>query len=517
MSAGRITRFAFGVIAVLLVLGIAYPTPKPARADAPVHCRAEALEGNVFTPPIENAVLDGGGGHHPTPTPKPSPTATPIPTPTPPPPLASVGNFVWIDQNGNGFQDDGEPGLGGVQITLYDQTDTAVNAVSSSADGSYMVSTIPPSGSGASYYLRVDLKQLDQLGYSITKKSQNVPNSNDLCDSDFNTLSGKTDVIPLQQRQMDRHVDLGLIPIPVCRKPLDLMIVLDGSGSISLQNFALLKAFAASVAQSFDIGSGLDKTQIGVTQFALDEDTRTDIPLNQYQSKDALVDGINGISKICCYLKQCLTENDFSECPTDIEAGLAVAAHQFITAADRPSIPNAILLLSDGADDIPNNDPVSEAKLIQSKGIEIFAVRIASDSTNTAAVALMKGIANTDTIPYYFEDVGDQSDLISSLGKVISGMCDPVISPATNYYTSAAPTLTWNRADNATYYDLEVAVTTDFAAPLISNDQISAETLMMTLPTLSNGVYYWHVRAQTSDGNWGRWSQTQSFTIAVPP
>ncbi|MBT8198105.1 MAG: hypothetical protein KJO84_06345, partial [Acidimicrobiia bacterium] len=45
----------------------------------------------------------------------------------PEPELGSIGDFVWLDSNGDGVQDAGEPGIPGVTVTLSGDADaTAV-------------------------------------------------------------------------------------------------------------------------------------------------------------------------------------------------------------------------------------------------------------------------------------------------------------------------------------------------------------------------------------------------------
>ena len=59
---------------------------------------------------------------------------------------AAVGDRVWTDTNGNGIQDPGEPGLGGVTVTLTG-TDVAGNPITQTVvtgpDGSYLFN-VPP-------------------------------------------------------------------------------------------------------------------------------------------------------------------------------------------------------------------------------------------------------------------------------------------------------------------------------------------------------------------------------------
>lgn len=54
-------------------------------------------------------------------------------------PGGTIGDFVWHDLNCNGIQDDGEPGLAGVQLKLYDAVNgNLVRTTTSSATGSYL-------------------------------------------------------------------------------------------------------------------------------------------------------------------------------------------------------------------------------------------------------------------------------------------------------------------------------------------------------------------------------------------
>ncbi len=77
--------------------------------------------------------------------PTPTPTITPTPTATPTPTPARVAGVVFDDQNRNGQQDSGEPGLGDVQIDLVSMSTgglqgraTVVATTSTAADGSFV-------------------------------------------------------------------------------------------------------------------------------------------------------------------------------------------------------------------------------------------------------------------------------------------------------------------------------------------------------------------------------------------
>lgn len=67
--------------------------------------------------------------------------------------LASVGpNQVFIDSNGNGIQDEGEPGQPGVVIDLYDNEGNRVASTTSDSNGYYEFVELPP----GTYYIQVE-------------------------------------------------------------------------------------------------------------------------------------------------------------------------------------------------------------------------------------------------------------------------------------------------------------------------------------------------------------------------
>jgi hypothetical protein len=56
----------------------------------------------------------------------------------------TVGNFVWEDLDADGIQDDGEPGLAGVSVTLRDASGNAVGSpVTTGTDGAYGFTVAP--------------------------------------------------------------------------------------------------------------------------------------------------------------------------------------------------------------------------------------------------------------------------------------------------------------------------------------------------------------------------------------
>ena len=55
----------------------------------------------------------------------------------------TIGDFVWNDLDGDGVQDPGEPGIGGVTVTVFDGVGTEIGSAVTAADGSYSI-VVPP-------------------------------------------------------------------------------------------------------------------------------------------------------------------------------------------------------------------------------------------------------------------------------------------------------------------------------------------------------------------------------------
>ncbi|MFC1959770.1 SdrD B-like domain-containing protein, partial [Chloroflexota bacterium] len=64
----------------------------------------------------------------------------------------SIGDLVWHDRNGDGNQDAGEPGLGGVLVTLTLADGTPVATINTQSDGSYIFTGLEP---GVAYEVSV--------------------------------------------------------------------------------------------------------------------------------------------------------------------------------------------------------------------------------------------------------------------------------------------------------------------------------------------------------------------------
>ena len=56
----------------------------------------------------------------------------------------NVGDFTWIDVNGNGIFDSGEPAVGGVLVTLYTSAGVPVGTMVTDSAGAYLFTDVLP-------------------------------------------------------------------------------------------------------------------------------------------------------------------------------------------------------------------------------------------------------------------------------------------------------------------------------------------------------------------------------------
>jgi len=111
----------------------------------------------------------------------------------------SIGDLVWIDQNGNGIQNNGEPGMQGVTVRLYDCDNELKATTTTDANGNYTFSNLQK----GSYYVKFTAPS----GYVFTTKDAG---DNDL-DSDADPETGRTTCTYLSKGENDMSWDAGLV------------------------------------------------------------------------------------------------------------------------------------------------------------------------------------------------------------------------------------------------------------------------------------------------------------------
>ncbi len=124
---------------------------------------------------------------------------------------ATIGDTVFEDSKGNGKQDDGEPGIAGLKVTLTKAdgtpaTDLLGNPVpeaSTDQDGKYSFTNLP-----AGDYI-VNFNKPD--GQSFTNKGTDPAADKD---SNADQATGKSDKVTVKAGDTNNTIDAGILPLP---------------------------------------------------------------------------------------------------------------------------------------------------------------------------------------------------------------------------------------------------------------------------------------------------------------
>ena len=113
--------------------------------------------------------------------------------------LASLGDYVWEDLNGNGVQDQGEPPIQGVQVLLYDGDLNSLEFTTTDANGFYEFTDLEPGD-----YI---VEFVPPAGYET---SPNDAGSNDAVDSDADANNNhRSHLVNLESNENDPTIDAG--------------------------------------------------------------------------------------------------------------------------------------------------------------------------------------------------------------------------------------------------------------------------------------------------------------------
>lgn len=88
-----------------------------------------------------------------------------------------------------------------------------------------------------------------------------------------------------------------------------------------------------------------------------------------------------------------------------------------------------------------------------------------------------------------------------------------LLTPPASFITSnPRPTLSWQAVPGATSYEIQISDTPEFGRTVTQTAEVVNAT-RFTSAQLSNGKYYWHVRAMADGVPLGGWSMTREFTV----
>ncbi len=109
-------------------------------------------------------------------------------------------------------------------------------------------------------------------------------------------------------------------------------------------------------------------------------------------------------------------------------------------------------------------------------------------------------------------NVGEWSTVRSFIIDTVGPIAPLLVSPDdAETLTDRTPSLLWNSVTDGAEYQLQI----DTAGTFVSFEyNITTSNTFYSIPVdLSDGTYYWRIRASDTAANWGSWSTTWSFTI----
>lgn len=143
---------------------------------------------------------------------------------------------------------------------------------------------------------------------------------------------------------------------------IDLVFVIDESGSIGGQNFNQALNFLAQLTSSLNIGPSNSQSHVGMVEF--DTNGHVLFYLNHYLSNNGVRNAILGAP--------------YSGGGTNIAAGMNTAINQVFTSSsgDRPGVKNIMIVMADGQD---TSNVRAAQQAAQHKGITIYAIGVGPD------------------------------------------------------------------------------------------------------------------------------------------
>jgi hypothetical protein len=99
-------------------------------------------------------------------------------------------------------------------------------------------------------------------------------------------------------------------------------------------------------------------------------------------------------------------------------------------------------------------------------------------------------------------------------------MAGPTLTAPSDAATgvSLTPSFTWGAVSGASVYQVQIALASDFAEPVLDREVAASPLALSSLigdvgyPLDFGRAYYWRARAKVT-GAWGDWSAVRSFTV----
>ena len=174
-----------------------------------------------------------------------------------------------------------------------------------------------------------------------------------------------------------------------CDSGLDIVFVLDASGSIGSSNFVRMKDFVKSVVSNFEIGA--DKTRVGVIRYA----TSASIVIPLGSTDDSLL------------LNNSITNIIYTSGGTATHLALNLLDIAFSNARTSEGVPRVAVVFTDGQSNSPSLT-IQAAQAVHSTGIVVYSFGIGNNVDNDELNAIASSSSNvfviSDFSPGQFAD-----------------------------------------------------------------------------------------------------------------
>ena len=165
-----------------------------------------------------------------------------------------------------------------------------------------------------------------------------------------------------------------------CDSGLDIVFVLDASGSIRENNFVTMKDFVKSIVSNFEIGA--DKTRVGVIRFA----TLASIVIPLGSINNALL------------LNNYITNIVYSDGSTTATySALNLLDNAFSNARTSEGVPRVAIVFTDGQSNSPSLT-IQAAQAVHSSGIVVYSFGIGNNVDNNELNAIASSSNNVFVI-----------------------------------------------------------------------------------------------------------------------
>jgi len=118
--------------------------------------------------------------------------------------------------------------------------------------------------------------------------------------------------------------------------PVDVIFIVDESGSVTVENFELMKTFLSDLVGTLDVDVDSGRTRIGLVTYSEYVDTTEAFNLNEYSSVADIQSAVAALT--------------YTGGRTYTHLALEYVRTTMLTSAagDRPDVPNVVVVMTDG-------------------------------------------------------------------------------------------------------------------------------------------------------------------------